>query len=151
VGEFSRIEIEQAFRHYQDIAREAGRSGEWGPWAELFTEDATYVEHHFGTFQGRDAIRSWIVATMATPPNNDMTMFPVEWSVIDDDRGWVVCCIWNRMNDPGDGSVHQAANWTLLKYAGGGCWSYEEDLYNPAEFAHAVKQWLGARKIAAGG
>jgi hypothetical protein len=45
------------------------------------------------------------------------------------------------MDDPGDGSVHQAANITILHYAGGGKWSHEEDVYNPAHFATMVKGW----------
>ncbi len=37
-------------------------------------------------------------------PGRDMPEFPIEWYVIDDERGWVVCQVWNRMRDPGDGS-----------------------------------------------
>lgn len=58
--------------------------------------------------------------------------------------------VWNRMGDPGDGTVHQAVNWTLLKYAGGGKWSWEEDLYNPNEFATMIKGWMAAKRAAAG-
>lgn len=56
------------------------------------------------------------------------TWLPVDWSVIDYERGWVVFCAQNRMSDPGDDSVHQAASWSLIKYAGDGLWSYEEDM-----------------------
>ena len=35
------------------------------------------------------------------------------------------------MKDPGDGSVHESPNLSVLKYAGDGLWSYEEDAYNP--------------------
>ena len=47
------------------MALAAGTSGDWNDWADLFTEDATYVEHGFGTFGGREAIRRWITETMA--------------------------------------------------------------------------------------
>ncbi len=50
------------------------------------------------------------------------------------------------MVDPGDGSLHQAFNFTLLKYAGGGQWSYEEDIYNPAHFQEMIRGWLDRRK-----
>ena len=50
----------------------------------------------------------------------------------------MVCQVWNRMKDPGDGSVHQEYNFTLLKYAGDGRWSYEEDIYNPMRFGAMV-------------
>jgi len=75
-----------------------------------------------------------------------MKYFPHEWTMIDEERGWVVAQIWNRMADPGDGSLHQAYNITLLKYAGNRKWSYEEDVYNPAHFGEMIKAWLAAKK-----
>jgi hypothetical protein len=142
MGKYSREELEEAFDRYQQTALKAGTSGDWNCWADLFTEDATYVEHLFGTFGGREAIRSWICGTMAQYPNCEMKFFPVEWYIIDEERGWVVCQVWNRMVDPGDGSLHQAYNFTQLKYAGGGLWSYEEDIYSPVPFQNMVKGWL---------
>ena len=62
-------------------------------------------------------------------------MFPIEWAMFDEDRGWIVCEIQNRLNDLGDGEVYQAANLTKLHYAGDGMWSYEEDAYNPDAMA----------------
>ena len=145
MGTWSRDEIESEFAAYQARAEQAGRSGDWGPWADQFTEDATYIEHHFGTFEGRDAIHGWISSCMADYPGRDMPEFPIEWYLIDEDRGWVVCQVWNRMRDPGDGSVHQEYNFTLLKYAGEGQWSYEEDIYNPMRFGAMVAAWEEAR------
>jgi len=141
MGRWSRQELEEAFAAYQAAALRAGTSGDWNGWADLFTEDATYLEHHYGTFGGREAIRRWITETMGTFPGDRMPHFPVEWYVIDEERGWVVCQVWNRMADPGDGSLHQAYNFTLLKYAGDGKWSYEEDIYNPAHFATMITGW----------
>jgi hypothetical protein len=148
MGTFTRDEIDRAFEHYRAVAKEAGASNDWRRWADLFTEDATYVEHHFGEMHGREAIFDWISTTMKQPINEDMTEYPCEWYVIDEDKGWVVCCIQNRMRDPGDGSVHEAANWTLLKYAGDNHWSWEEDIYNPNEFTEMIKGWLRAKKDA---
>ena len=138
---WSREELEQAFDTYQRAAAEAARSGDWSPWADLFTDDVEYVEHLYGAMHGREAVRSWISETMSTYPGSEMPAFPVGWSVIDEEKGWVICQVWNRMSDPGDGTVHQAYNVTILKYAGGGRWSYEEDIYNPAHFASMIKEW----------
>jgi hypothetical protein len=55
------------------------------------------------------------------------------------------------MEDPGDGSLHQAYNFTLLKYAGRGLWSYEEDIYNPGHFQEMIKGWFQAVKGAGDG
>ena len=52
-----------------------------------------------------------------------------------------VAQVWNRMVDPGDGSLHQQYNFTLLKYAGNGKFSFEEDIYNPAHFQSMIKGW----------
>jgi hypothetical protein len=138
--------LEDAFAEYRRTALHAGTTGDWDAWADLFTEDATYVEHLFGSFGGREAIRRWITTTMAQAPNQDMKFFPVEWYVIDDEKGWVVAQIWNRMVDPGDGSLHQAYNFTLLKYAGNLQWSYEEDIYNPAQFRDMIRGWMEKKK-----
>ncbi len=146
MGKYTREEIQEAFDHYQAMALKAGTGGDWNCWADLFTEDATYVEHLYGTFGGREAIRNWICTTMAEYPNNEMKYFPIEWYIIDEERGWVVCMVWNRMVDPGDGSLHQEHNFTLLKYAGDGLWSYEEDIYNPAPFQKMVGGWLQQKK-----
>jgi len=150
MAQLTRDELERAFAHYQAVAAKAAAANEWRPWADMFTDDAEYVEHHYGVFHGREAIFRWITDTMHTPPNDDMNAFPVEWYVIDDQKGWIVCCIQNRMRDPGDGTVHQEANWSLLKYAGDDKWSYEEDMYNPLEFGEMIKGWFDAKKAAGG-
>ncbi len=143
---WSREELEEAFAAYQAKGAEAGRTGDWAAWADHFTEDAVYVEHHYGRFEGRDAIRTWISGCMAEFPGSAMPEFPVGWYVIDEERGWVICQVFNRMADPGDGSVHEADNMTILHYAGDGLWSYEEDVYNPAHFAAMVRGWLECRR-----
>ena len=146
MSRWSRDELEKAFEAYLEAGARAGASGDWTEWPEIFTEDATYIEHHFGEMHGREAIFEWISTTMKQPINDEMTEYPCEWYVIDEDKGWVVCCIQNRMRDPGDGSVHEAPNWTLLKYAGDNQWSWEEDIYNPNEFTDMIKGWLLAKK-----
>jgi SnoaL-like protein len=151
MGSFDRGEIEDAFRHFQDAADRSAKSGDWTEWAGCFTEDAEYYEHHYGRMKGRAAILKWINETMALPVNNEMRSFPVDWYVVDEDRGWVICSVSNVMDDPGDGSTHSESNWTKLHYAGDGLFSYEEDMYNPNEFADMVKGWLAAKQAAGGG
>jgi len=146
MGRWTREELEEAFDHYQKTALEAGVSGDWNAWADLFTVDATYREHLFGEFGGREAIRNWITSTMGSYPNSEFKYFPIEWYTIDEEKGWIVCQVWNRLTDPGDGSLHQAYNFTLLKYAGDGKWSYEEDIYNPDHFKAMVRGWIERKK-----
>ena len=141
MGRFTRAELEEQFAAYQQRGEHAGATGDWSGWADQFTEDARYVEHAYGRFEGREAIRRWISGTMATFPGSRMPLFPIGWHVVDEDRGWIVCEVFNRMEDPGDGSVHQAANITILHYAGDGQWSYEEDVYNPADLLTMLRGW----------
>jgi hypothetical protein len=148
MGTWSRDELESAFERYQELAADAGRTGNWKTWAELFTDDAVYVEHHYGTFTGREAISDWISSCMSEYPGSAMSEFPIDWYLIDQERGWVVCQVWNRMEDPGDGTTHEAYNFTLLKYAGDGRWSYEEDVYNPMRFGAMVAEWEAAKQAA---
>ena len=84
-------------------------------------------------------------------PNSEMKEFPHDWCVCDEERGWWICQIENRFVDPGDGEVYQAYNLTVLKYAGDGLFSSEEDAYNPANFAPVVKQWIAAKRKAEAG
>lgn len=142
---FTRSELEAAFEAYQADGRRACDTGDWRAWADHFTDDAVYVEHHYGRFDGREAIASWISDAMSVFPGSAMPEFPVEWYVIDEERGWIICKVWNRMADPGDGSIHQAYNITVLHYAGDGKWSFEEDVYNPASFAEMVTGWIARR------
>lgn len=140
---FTRAEIEDAFQHYQSEVVKAASLPDWTLFANLFTADATYYEHAYGRFEGRDQITAWAKKTMSTFPGNAMPGFPIAWYVIDEDRGWVVCEIRNVMLDPGDGSLHEASNLTILHYAGDNRWSYEEDVYNPAKFLEMVRTWAG--------
>jgi hypothetical protein len=151
MAKFSRDEMEEAFTRYQAAAKKGGQTGDWTEWGESFTEDAEYYEHHFGRMKGRGVIVDWLTDTMKQFPNDSMSEFPVDWYMVDEERGWIMMSVINRMDDPGDGSVHEEYNWTLLHYAGNGQFSYEEDMYNPAEFGEMIKGWLQAKKAASAG
>ena len=149
MGTYSRDEIEKAFQSFQDTAARCGASGDWQEWSECFTEDAEYYEHHYGRMKGRQAILDWINSTMNEQINSEMSSFPIDWYMIDEERGWIMCQVANVMDDPGDGTDHREYNWTLLHYGGDGRFSYEEDMYNPVEFGEMIKGWLKAKKAAA--
>jgi hypothetical protein len=149
-NQWSREELQRAHDNFVETANRCAEAGEWRDWANLFTEDARYVEHMFGEMHGREEIHRWIAATMAEWPNRAMTSFPHAWCSCDEEKGWWICRIENRFRDPGDGSVHQAHNLTVLHYAGDMQFSYEEDAYNPANFGPVVGAWLAAFKANGG-
>jgi hypothetical protein len=140
----SREELLAAFERYNAARDEASRTGDWGIWADVFTEDALYVEHAYGEMRGRKVIREWITRVMAPFPT--MT-FPQDWWVLDLERGAVVFQCQNQFPAPydEDGRPFQFPSWTRLVYGGGGLWESEEDVYNPARDAPRVlKAWLAA-------
>ena len=143
---FPIAEIEAAFESYKEAAVEAGRTGNWELFVQCFTENVDYIEHHYGTFKGRDQVRQWIVPAMTAFPVDHMRSFPWNWYTIDAERGWVIGEVANVMDDPGDGKKYEAANWTRLVYAGDGLFSEEEDVYNPTEFGEMMGAWLKAYK-----
>lgn len=148
MGRWTREEIEEAFDNYQAAALKGAQTGDWRDWADIFTEDATYFEHHFGKFWGREAIFNWITKTMKPFPASDMTAFPITWYSIDEEKGWIFCEVMNRMRDLGDGEIHEEPNITILHYAGKGKFSYEEDAYNPANMGKTIGGWIAAKEKA---
>ncbi len=68
-GTFSAAELDEAFAGFQRTVAEIAISGDWDRYADLFTEDADFVEHALGTLRGREEIRTWAWKTMtAFPP-----------------------------------------------------------------------------------
>ncbi len=143
MGRFSRAELEAAFQNYIEVNDKASATGDWNAWANKFTEDVHYVEHAYGEFRGREVVRDWIAEVMAPFPHMD---FPMDWWIVDEERGWVVFQCQNRLLHPKNpaGPPFQFPTWTLLKYAGDNLWSYEEDNYNPSEASEVIKAWLAA-------
>ncbi len=144
MGKFTHEELEQALEIYNKARDEASQTGDWSIWASVFTEDAHYVEHVYGEFDGRDAIRDWITKVMAPFPH--MT-FPQDWVAFDEENDAIVFQCQNRLEHPTDpnGKPFQFPSWTRLIYAGNGQFSYEEDVYNPMRDANqVVSEWIKA-------
>src|SRR5947208_12003166 len=92
---------------------------------------------------GRDAGREWIVKVMAPFPHMRLRH---EWVAFDEDNGAIVVCINNVLDHPTERGVEFGfPNFTRVVYAGGGLFSSQEDVYNPARDAPAaVGAWLRA-------
>jgi len=119
---FSREEIEREFQ--RRIAMQ--ERDDWKGFGETFTQNALYVEHHEGTFEGREAILAWLLPVMDRCRG---WTYPIDWVAIDGNR---VIYHWkNRL--PGkrpNGSFYEFPGLSVVEYAGNGRWSFQEDVYN---------------------
>jgi len=146
---FSRAEIEDAVRRFEEAGNRAFRSRDHGEWLAFYAEDVTYREHGFGfsngwetEIHGRAAVKQWIDGHCGAWPIDRMVEFPMTWYVIDEARGWVVLEYRNVMGDPGDGTRLETSSYTRLKYAGNGRWRFEEDIYSPLRMRSMLEQWV---------
>lgn len=146
-GVFSHEEVEAAFLEYVRRAN----IDDWNLYADMFTEECVYIDHHFGTFRSPAAIKEWMNPLMATQP--EMRFIP-GWHVIQGDR--VINYNWNRWPNP-DGSSepydgypnafdltsyrYQYPCITLNRYAGNGLFWFEEDIYSPPAYLEIKAAW----------
>ena len=138
MSDFTREEVESAFNDRIAIQDR----DDWEAFAETFTDDAVYVEHHEGTFRGKQAIREWLIPVMALCKG---WTYPIVWVAIDGNR--VVYKWLNRL--PGErpgGGYYEFAGMTAVEYAGDGLWSYQEDVYNGERALEVLGEWSAARK-----
>jgi hypothetical protein len=135
-----REEVLAEFQKYRERAALAVATGDWDQWAEQFTDDAHYREHHYGYFRSKAEIMGWINAVMQPFPSME---FPPTFALVDGNR--VSSLIPNILPPPPgvDGYFGFDVN-TILHYAGGGKWSYEEDVYSPVEAQRAIGRWIKA-------
>ncbi len=149
MGQWSREEIDRAFRHMLSVIDRYPEERSWDSWVDLLTEDAVYCDDVFEPRIGREAIRGWLAKISSPYPVSEQIYYPCPWYIIDEERGWVVCEFLNRMVDPGDGKIYEQKNYSRYEYAGNNMWSEAEDQYNPAALVKMHKRWLAAKGAAA--
>ncbi len=143
---FAREEIEAEFQKYRERAALAVATGDWDQWAAQFTDGAHYREHHYGYFRSKAEINKWINDVMQPFPTME---FPPSFALIDGNR--LSALIPNILPAPeGDDGYYGFDVNTILHYAGNGRWSYEEDVYSPAEAQAAVTRWIKAGGVIPG-
>jgi hypothetical protein len=140
MSQFSREELERAFELYWST----GAVGEdWDAWADLFTEDAEYVEHVLGTMKGREAIRGWIKPIM----EQFCELYTAyEWHTIDEAAGRVIVYMQNRRDHPSGTGTIDFPGITILDYAGNNRWQREEDYWAVPRAHASVEEYAAACK-----
>jgi limonene-1,2-epoxide hydrolase len=118
----SRDEVDAAFRHY---FLTGPVNEDWEAWAHLFTDDAVYTEHFWGTFHGPEEILAFIEGTLASAPQ---VYTVLDWYLVDGDR--VAHKTINRADNPQVGGPPiDFPSFQFLTYAGDGRWCAEEDVW----------------------
>jgi hypothetical protein len=100
----------------------------WLDLAEFFTDDAVYIDPAWGRIQGLEEIRAFLVDSMR---GLEDWHFPLRLSAIEGDD---VVTVWTQIL-PGtsdEGRPYEQTGVSILRYAGDGKFSYEEDLLNMA-------------------
>jgi ketosteroid isomerase-like protein len=100
----------------------------WIDLAGFFTDDAVYIDPAWGRVQGIEEIRAFLVDSMR---GLEDWRFPIRTVAIEGDD---VITVWSQIL-PGrrdDGTPYQQTGVSMLRYAGDGKFSREEDLLNMA-------------------
>jgi hypothetical protein len=137
MNEFSRDEVEEAFRHYYMTGPV---HEDWNAWSKLFTDDAVYWDHYWGKFHGPREIEMFLDGTMSYAPG---VYTPMLWYNIDGSR-----VVWKGVNradnpEPG-GPILEFESLQILTYAGDGKWSREEDWWIWYEMQRFAREYGAA-------
>jgi hypothetical protein len=134
-----RDEVERAFRHYYMTGPVME---DWVGWAQLFTDDAAYFDHYYGTFTGPDEIAPYLEGTMGASP---MVYTVLKWYVVDGDRVVYECL--NRADNPEPGAAPiDFPSFQIVDYAGHGKWSREEDIWVKDEMKDFARRYGAAEQ-----
>lgn len=132
-------EVEATLARYVAV-REAIEAGEqtWSDLAQFFTDDAVYIDPAWGRIQGIDTIRAFLVESMT---GLEDWRFPLLFTAVNGDD---VVTVWRQIV-PGtrpDGGPFVQTGVSLLRYAGLGKFSFEEDLLN---MTHVLEDLAASR------
>lgn len=122
-----REEVEAAVARYVELrARIERGEATWTALAELFTDDAVYIDPAWGRIRGIEEIRRFLDESMR---GLEDWRFPIEYTAIDGDT---VVVKWTQILPASrpDGTPYRQSGCSTLVYAGAGRFSYEEDLLN---------------------
>jgi SnoaL-like domain len=113
---------------------------DWQGWSRLFTDDALYHDHFWGTFRGPSEIERFLEGTMSAASH---VYSPLRWYSVGDER--VVYEVLNRADHPIEGRAPiEFPSLQVVTYAGEGKWLAEDDWWVLWEMARMRDRWLEA-------
>ncbi|MSW99838.1 MAG: DUF4440 domain-containing protein [Actinobacteria bacterium] len=126
-------EVVAALDAYVDLRnRIAAGQATWTDLAELFTDDAVYIDPAWGRLQGKENLLEFLDESMRGLEGWE---FPIEFTAI---SGNTVVIKWTQQLPVprADGTRYEQSGISTLVYAGDGKFSYEEDMLN---MAHVIE------------
>jgi ketosteroid isomerase-like protein len=129
-------EVQAAVAAYVDLRERIARGeATWTALADLFTDDVVYIDPAWGRVEGIAELRTFLDESMRGLEDWD---FPIEYTATSGDT---VVVKWTQQL-PGtrpDGRRYEQSGYSTLVYAGGGRFSYEEDLLNMVHVLEDLK------------
>jgi hypothetical protein len=135
---FSRSEVENAFAHLWQVGCV---EEDWNAWVRCFTPDVDYYDHFWGWFHGREEVQLWIDVVMKGVPEIYTVL---DWYAIADDLVTFHC--QNRRDNPdAEGPAYfDFPGLSIVRYAGDGLFSTEEDYWEVAGARRTAAEYAAA-------
>ncbi len=132
---FPRKELEEMMRRWVAANDEAGRSGDWSPMAEFYTEDAIYTWNNGHKYefvaQGQKQIRDWVFGTEME--GLEHWTYPYVRTLIDDQKGEILG-VWRQIApvEGPDGKPYEIAGTggSGFRSAGDYQWCWQRDFFD---------------------
>ena len=123
---------------------DAGRRP-WSALADLFTEDAVYIDPAWGRIEGRERIREFFEKSMAGLTGHGWST-PENWTMAEGRR---VVSQWDQiLGQQEDGTPWLVPGLSILYYAGDGRFCYSHDMLNMTHVGETMRA-MGWRPPAA--
>ena len=132
-----RDELEEMIRRYNAASDEAGRTGNWSPLGEFYTDDALYTWDNGGSWQfaarGPQQIVDWVLGTEME--GLEGWEYPYARILIDDQQDMVVA-FWRQFSPPdvvdpdGDRYEIPGTGGSWFHYAGDFKWDWQRDFFD---------------------
>ena len=151
---FPRTELEEMMRRWIAANDEAGRTGDWSPLGDFYTEDALYSWNNGPKYEfvarGRKEIAEFVFGTEMS--GLEKWTYPYVKVLIDDVQGEVIG-IWRQIAPVlhPDGKPYEIAGTggSWFRYAGRFQWSWQRDFFDHANAGVVFGELLASGRLSA--
>jgi len=134
------VEADDELRACYARHRRLHEAADWVGLADLFTDDASYLDSVYGWSHGRTEIRSFLAESMQ---GLDGWSFPIHSVAYDPTTSRILNHWSNRL--PGtrpDGTFYEVPGASVLTYSGDGLLSCQMDLFDTRWMRREIEAWI---------